>query len=102
MKKLLTVGAAAAAFAVAGLGMAGSASAAPASASAPHAAAIGKTCLWKLTAKENIKIRSKKKFNAPALGLFLKHTTTCSYRWDSAGPKYTYHHGCKGTSRSWD
>lgn len=102
MKKLLTVGAAAAAFAVAGLGLSGSASAATASASAPHSAAIGKTCLWKLTAKENIRIRSKEKFNATALGLFYKHTTTCSYKWDPKGPKYTYKHGCKGTSRSWD
>ncbi|WP_345440055.1 hypothetical protein [Actinoallomurus vinaceus] len=101
MKKLLLAGAAAAAITVTGLGVSPSASAAPAS--SPSDVTIA-SCLYKVKAKEAIKIRTSKKKSATALGVLPKGKTVCSDKWETGG-KYNYHDGCNNKhdwKNAWD
>jgi hypothetical protein len=62
------------------------------------------SCLYKVKAKEAVKIRASKKKNATALGVLPKGKTVCSEKWEYGG-KYSYHDGCNNKhdwKNAWD
>ncbi|MCO5969199.1 MULTISPECIES: hypothetical protein [Actinoallomurus] len=99
MKKLLAAGVAAAALTITGIG-----TAPVASAKTSHSDVSAASCVYRLKARYNVKIRKSKKISATALGVLPHGKPVCSDKYELGG-KYTYKGSCKdryGWKNHWD